>query len=255
MLEIMPWVGCGCANSSQRGGERVFTAQDVASSIGTALELGFPHIDCAPLYGNQPEIGETAFASLSSEHRAKVWITSKLWLTNFEARHVRPALIESLQSLRIDYLDLYLMHAPVALRHVGIPFAREDSTPRDAAGNALLSGVPHSETWRALEACVAEGLCSHIGVSNFTLEDLDSLISLGGLVPYANQIELHPYCQRQQLVDGCIARGVRPVAFSPLGSGPNAVLRAFALYMLRRALAWLSLNPRMHVDCLRCSSR
>jgi alcohol dehydrogenase (NADP+) len=228
----MPWVGCGCANTSERDGERMFTAQDVAGSIKTALELGFTHIDCAPLYGNQHEIGETAFASLSSEHRGEIWITSKLWLTNFEAQHVRPALIETLQSLRLSYLDLYLMHAPVGLQYVGIPFAKGDSTPRDAVGNALLSGVPHSETWRALEACVEERLCGHIGVSNFTLQELDSLISLGGIVPYANQIELHPYCQRQQLVDGCIARGVRPVAFSPLGSGPNAVLRAY-MYALR----------------------
>jgi alcohol dehydrogenase (NADP+) len=214
----------------------MFTAQDVANSIETALELGFTHIDCAPLYGNQHEIGETALSSLSNERRKEIWITSKLWLTNFDAQHVRPALIETLQALQLDYLDLYLMHAPVALQHVGIPFAKEDSTPRDAAGNALLSGVPHSETWRALEACVQEGLCRRIGVSNFTLQELDALISLGGLVPYANQIELHPYCQQQQVVDGCIARGIRPVAFSPLGSGPNAVLRALRLCGMHLAI-------------------
>jgi alcohol dehydrogenase (NADP+) len=225
-MESMPYVGCGCANTSEQAGARVFTAADVAVSIEVALQLGFTHIDCAPLYGNQPEIGETAFASLSATRRAETWITSKLWLTNFGAEHVRPALLETLESLQLDYLDLYLMHAPVALQHVGIPFTKEESTPRDDAGNALLSGVPHSETWPALEACVAEGLCKHIGVSNFTLEEIDAIVALGGTVPYANQIELHPYCQQQELVDGCIARGIRPVAFSPLGSGPNAVLRA-----------------------------
>ena len=227
-MKTMPWVGCGCANTSERAGERVFTAGDVASSIQMALELGFTHIDCAPLYGNQREIGEAAFASLGRERRSKLWITSKLWLTNFAAEHVRPALVETLESLKLDYLDLYLMHAPVALQHVGIPFSKENSTPRDSAGNAILSGVPQSTTWKALEACVEEGLCKFIGVSNFTLEEIDSLISLGGIVPYANQIELHPYCQQQQLVDGCIARGIRPVAFSPLGSGPNLVLRECA---------------------------
>ena len=86
----MPVVGFGCANS---GGGR--GAQDVADGVKQALDCGCAHIDCAPRYYNQPEVGATAFAPLTAQQRAETWITSKLWLTNFAEEHVKPALVVS----------------------------------------------------------------------------------------------------------------------------------------------------------------
>ena len=152
----MPYVGFGCANTSLApDGVRSFTSQDIADAVAEVLRQGCPHVDCAALYGNQPEIGATAFATLTPARRAALWVTSKLWLTNFAAAHVRPALVDTLGALHLGYLDLYIMHAPVGLQHVGIPLPA-DSTPRGAAGDAVLSGVPHAETWTALGACADE---------------------------------------------------------------------------------------------------
>ena len=210
MPRLMPRLGLGTASAGA-------SAAGVGEAVAEALARGFTHVDCAPLYGNQAEIGARAFASLSSEARAAVWITSKLWLTNFAGERVRPACEHTLAELQLGYLDLYLMHAQAGLAHTGIPPA--ESTPKDADGNAIPSGVPNAETWRALEQLHTAGLCRNIGVSNFTLADLDALLGQQGISvrPICNQIELHPWNQQPTIVAGCLARGVRPVAFSPLG--------------------------------------
>eukprot|EP01052_Picozoa_sp_SAG31_P028224 SAG31_NODE_2706_length_5214_cov_12.707136_2_plen_331_part_00 len=228
-MQTFPPIGFGTANTTAGGSA---TATDVACACVSAFKLGCRHFDCAPLYGNQRELGEHMFApllrgDLGAPGATPFWVTSKLWLTNFAAEHVRPAVEETLESLQLAHrgLDLFIMHAPVALRHVGIPLPA-NSTPRDEFGNAELSGVSHGETWAAMEALIPAGLTRHIGVSNFSLPELDALLGLPGssVKPLCNQIELHPYHQQQALVDGCLARGVTPVAFSPLGSGPNRVL-------------------------------
>ncbi|MBV6653767.1 MAG: aldo/keto reductase, partial [Mameliella sp.] len=137
--------------------------------------------------------------------------TSKLWNDAHKKEDVQPALEKTLSDLGLEYLDLYLMHWPVAFKK-GIDF------PQDSAGYLPLSEVPLAETWGAMQALQEAGLVKHIGTSNFSQQKLQHLIDLGGQKPEMNQVELQPYLQQQQLIDYCHANDIHVTAYSPLGS-------------------------------------
>ena len=141
-----------------------------------------------------------------------LWVTSKLWNSEHAPEDVRPALEKTLADLRLESLDLYLMHWPIALRKgTPIPEGADDFLP--------LSERPLADTWRAMEECVDAGLCRHIGVSNFSVRRLEELRA-GARVPLAmNQVEMHPYLQQPELFEYCGAHGIHMTAYSPLGSG------------------------------------
>jgi len=180
---------------------------EVGGAVRTALELGYRHIDCAAIYGNEAEIGE----ALADCERDQLWVTSKLWNNAHASADVDPALRQTLADLRLDYLDLYLIHWPVVLR-------KECVVPETGADMLSLDQVPIAETWRAMEALVDQGLCRHIGVSNFSVAKLESLIAGARIAPAMNQIELHPYLQQRAMVEFCAAHGIGLTAYSPLGS-------------------------------------
>lgn len=201
----------------------------VGRAVREALAIGYRHIDCAPIYGNEEQIGE-ALAGWTGR-REDLWITSKLWNDAHFPDAVRPALERSLRALRLDYLDLYLIHWPIHFRRgVGIPKSRADYLPPDA--------VPPAETWRALEDCVRAGLTRRIGVCNFSLPRLAALIETAAIKPAALQIELHPWLPQTDMLDFCRKRGIIPIAFAPLGSGdrPKALRRPGEPTLLRDAL-------------------
>ncbi len=128
---------------------------------------------------------------------------------------VIPALQESLKKLKLDYLDLYLIHWPVAFRHgVDFPKKPEDYlTPEEA---------PIIETWVQMEKAKKDGLARHIGVSNFSEKKLKNLISKATLKPEMNQVELHPLLQQDSLIDYCKSENIHLTAYSPLGSGDRS---------------------------------
>lgn len=186
---------------------------EVARAVIEALEIGYRHIDCAPIYKNEKIIGP-ALAQVMQQRgikREELWLTSKLWNNAHAPRHVRPALERTLKDLRLDYLDLYLIHWPVSFR-------QDIEFPRRADEFLQPDEIPIGETWQAMEKMVKKGLCRCIGVCNFSLRRLQTLTVQASIVPAVNQVEMHPFLQQHELLDYCRANHIVMTAYSPLGS-------------------------------------
>lgn len=201
----MPAIGLGTWKSAKG---------KVEEAVKIALEEGYRHIDCAATYGNEAEIGN-AFSEVFSEGKIKreeVWVTSKLWNDSHQKEHVIPALKQTLKDLQLDYLDLYLMHWPVAFKH-GVGFPEKDDD------YLSLEEVPIIETWNAMIEAKKQGLVKHIGVSNFSIKKMEDLMSKTEDIPEMNQVELHPFLQQDSLLDFSKKNNIHLTAYSPLGSG------------------------------------
>jgi alcohol dehydrogenase (NADP+) len=186
----------------------------VGNAVREAIRLGYRHIDCASIYGNEREIGAAISEAISSGEvtREELWITSKLWCNSHGRENVEPALRRTLEDLQLDWLDLYLIHWPVAIRPgVGFPSSAEDLLPPDP--------TRLRETWEGMEAAQETGLTRHIGVSNFSIRKLEDLLQHSRIKPELNQVELHPLLQQPALLKFCTAAGIHLTAYSPLGSG------------------------------------
>lgn len=196
----------------------------VASAIQTALEQGYRRFDCAPVYFNEDKIGD-AFAQAMNDgvvSRDELYIVSKLASPFHRREHVKIGLQKTLTDLRLDYLDLFLIHWPQAFYYVDIdPTKRgyENEDIDDSDGGKLIDPtVSIHETWEAMEELMDEGLVKSIGVSNFPVSLLHELMTRCRIPPSVNQVEAHPYLQQTKLLQYCKARGVHFQAYSPLGS-------------------------------------
>ncbi|CAL8462232.1 g1763 [Coccomyxa elongata] len=173
----------------------------------SALRLGYRHIDTARYYRNEADVGEAL--KNSGVPREDVFLTTKLWLSDFGYSNSRKAIDQSLRALSTASVDLMLMHAP------GDPDLRE-------------------ETWRALEDVHFEGKVTSIGVSNFGIGHLEKLLKSARVRPAVNQIELTPFLQRSKLVDDCKSQGIALEAYSPLGKGDKAILNNTSVAQIAR---------------------
>lgn len=187
--------------------------EETFETVLNAIRMGYRHIDCASTYGNEKEIGQ-ALRELMEEgtvRREDLWMTSKLPNTAHRPDDVRPALVKSLHDLGLSYLDMYLVHWPIALQKgVWIPRKPEHFI---SPGELSLE-----ETWRAMESLLDAGLVRRIGVSNFSIEKLKNLEN-ARIPPAVNQIELHPYLQQKPMLEYCRMNKIHLTAYAPLGSG------------------------------------
>ncbi|MFK7769489.1 MAG: aldo/keto reductase [Mariniblastus sp.] len=184
------------------------------AAVKMALECGYRHIDCAPIYLNEPDVG-TAFAEVFGKgdiKREDVWVTSKLWCNRHRPDLVQGALEKTLADLQLDYLDLFMIHWPVVFRH-------DVHRPESAADMVPLEDMPLNETWKALESCLEAGLCRNIGVCNFSVKKLKIILEDCKVPPSANQVECHPFFPQTELLEFCQNNDIQFVGYSPLGSG------------------------------------
>jgi aldehyde reductase len=186
------------------------------SATRAALEAGFRHFDCAERYRNEREVGEALQAGIAAGGLARedIFVTTKLWNSNHRPERVGPAFEASLDRLRLNYLDLYLIHTPFAFQ------PGDEQDPRDQNGNVLYDhDVTLLDTWRAMENLVDHGKCRAIGLSDITLNELRPIYESARIKPAVVQVESHPYLPETELREFCKQNGIVFLAFAPLGHG------------------------------------
>ncbi|MFA6505555.1 MAG: aldo/keto reductase [Treponemataceae bacterium] len=209
----IPGIGLGTFGSDS------VDAKAVAEAVRFAIGAGYRHIDCAAVYGNEKEIGAAlrgvmaGTAGYPAVKREELWITSKLWNDMHEPKKAEAAFKKSLADLRLDYLDLYLVHWPFPNFHppkCDVSSRSPDATP--------YIHEKFMETWRVLERMVDAGLVKHIGTSNMTVPKLKLVLRDARIKPAVNEMELHPHFQQPELYDFVVKNGIIPIGYSPLGS-------------------------------------
>ena len=202
----MPGIGLGTFGSDN------YTAAQVAEAVLGAAEVGYRHFDCAAVYGNEDSVGRS-LQTLTQRGipREELWITSKVW--NDRHDDVLGACRQSLADLKLDYLDLYLVHWPFPNSHgKGVDVHSRDPHARPYLHDNFM------RTWQQMEALVRLGLVRHIGTSNMTVPKLRLLLRDAQIKPAANEMELHPHFQQPELFAFVRDQGIVPIGYSPLGS-------------------------------------
>tara|TARA_R110000744_G_scaffold98626_8_gene190758 strand:+ start:812 stop:1756 length:945 start_codon:yes stop_codon:yes gene_type:complete len=198
--------------------------QDIcADAVYEAIKAGYRHLDSACDYGNEVQVGEGIKRAIDEGicTRDDLWITSKLWNTYHAKEHVQQAIERSLSDLKLDYLDLYLIHFPIAQPFVAFDdrYPPEWITDPSAANPKMeLAPVPLFETWHAMESLVEKGLTKEIGVCNYNTGLLNDLMAYAKIKPAMLQVESHPYLTQERLMKLAKQYDIQVTAFSPLGA-------------------------------------
>ncbi|KAL4782833.1 NADP-dependent oxidoreductase domain-containing protein [Aspergillus varians] len=207
----IPGVGFGTFASEGAEGETY-------AAVTKALEVGYRHLDCAWYYLNEGEVGDAVSDFLKknpSIKRSDIFICTKVWNHLHRPEDVRWSLENSLEKLKTDYVDLFLVHWPIASEKDG------QEKPKLVDGKYVtlkdLTEDP-TPTWQAMEQLYEEKKARAIGVSNWTIEGLEKLFKFAKVKPAINQVEIHPFLPNEELIQFCFKNDVLPEAYSPLGS-------------------------------------
>jgi diketogulonate reductase-like aldo/keto reductase len=204
----MPSIGLGTFGSDH------VSADQVAEVVKGAAAAGYRHFDCASVYGNESHIG-TSFEEIlcSGVRREDLFITSKLWNNKHGEDDVIASCRQSLADLRLEYLDLYLVHWPFPNFHP--PGCDVASRSPDARPYIHTN---YMKTWRKMEELVDKGLVRHIGTSNITIPKLKLVLRDARIKPAVNEMELHPHFQQPELFHFVLDNGMQPIGYCPIGS-------------------------------------
>lgn len=206
----IPAMGIGTFGSDR------FSGEEVAAAVLDAISVGYRHIDCASVYGNEHLIGRSLQKAIEGGiKREELFVTSKVWNNMHGDGDVLLSVAKTLRDLRLDYLDMFLVHWPFPNHH--------------AHGVSVDSRDPHAvpyvhenymKTWRQMERLVDMGLVKAIGTSNVSIAKLKLILRDARIKPAVNEMELHPHFQQPALFKFCADNGIVPIGFSPIGS-PN----------------------------------
>jgi D-xylose reductase len=196
---------------------------DCADAVYNAIKIGYRHLDSACDYGNEKEVGQGIARAIDDGlvTREELFVTSKLWNTYHAPEHVLPALERTLLDLGLDYLDLYLIHFPIAQTYV--PFETRYPPewfydPEATEPKMEFAAIPLYQTWAAMEELVDAKKVRHIGVCNYNSGLLMDLVNYARVKPAMLQVEIHPYHTQQRLLTLANNLDIPVTAFSPLGA-------------------------------------
>lgn len=195
----------------------------VADVVVEAIRAGYRHLDSACDYGNEKQVGEGIRRAIDEGlcTREDLWVTSKLWNTYHRKEHAVMAIDQTLHDLGLDYLDLYLVHFPIALEFVPFEMRYPPEwvhNPDDDVPMMKSAPVSLQETWQAMESLADMGLTRHIGVCNYNISLMRDMLNYARIAPAVLQVESHPYLTQPKLMRFCREQDIATTAYSPLGA-------------------------------------
>ncbi|CAL4060135.1 unnamed protein product [Meganyctiphanes norvegica] len=205
---MMPLLGLGCWQSP---------VDEVSAAVEAALECGYRHIDTAYNYLNEEGVGEGLHNWLkkSKAKRSEVFVVSKLPMIGMYEGGVKNYLVKSLEKLKLDYLDLYLIHCPIGMKGSH----DRDTFPKDSDGRFIVDyATDLIAVWKEMEKMVDLGLVKSIGISNFSMKQIRKICAVARIPPSVHQVEMHVEFQQDEMHKFCEANNIIMTAYAPLGS-------------------------------------
>ncbi|KAG9235872.1 putative alcohol dehydrogenase [Amylocarpus encephaloides] len=197
----------------------VIVPGQMQAAVLAALDAGYRHLDCAWYYKNESEVGSALQSWLTANPNVKrkdIFVTTKVWTHLLEPDDVEWSLNNSLQNLKVDYVDTFLIHWPFASERTDDREVKLGADGKYIIKKELTANL--APAWRAMESLQLSGKTRSIGVSNYDIHHLEALLAYAEIRPAINQVEIHPYFPNTELIEFCKMNDILPVAYSPLGS-------------------------------------